>query len=65
MGDLILGVGCLILIIVVNVIVFVVLVKLIDKLLGLINSNLLFENIFGVVMFLFVWLFGFNLSDVF
>ena len=51
LGDSILGAGRLILIIAANVIAFVALAKLIDKLLGLINSNLSLENIFGVIMF--------------
>ncbi|MFW4410946.1 MULTISPECIES: NupC/NupG family nucleoside CNT transporter [Lactiplantibacillus] len=65
LGDSILGAGRLILIIAANVIAFVALAKLIDKLLGLINSNLSLENIFGVIMFPFAWLLGFNPSDAF
>ncbi|WP_318764962.1 NupC/NupG family nucleoside CNT transporter [Lactiplantibacillus carotarum] len=65
LGDSILGAGRLILIIAANVIAFVALAKLIDKLLGLINSNLSLENIFGVIMFPFAWLLGFNPADAF
>jgi len=65
LGDSILGAGRLILIIAANVIAFVALAKLIDKLLGLINSNLSLENIFGIIMFPFAWLLGFNAHDAF
>lgn len=65
LGDSILGAGKLILIIAANVIAFVALAKLIDKLLGLINSNLSLENIFGIIMFPFAWLLGFNPHDAF
>ncbi|WP_338207681.1 NupC/NupG family nucleoside CNT transporter [Lactiplantibacillus paraxiangfangensis] len=65
LGDSILGAGRLILIIAANVIAFVALAKLIDKLLGLINPNLSLENLFGIVMFPFAWLLGFNPHEAF
>ncbi|CAJ1230031.1 NupC/NupG family nucleoside CNT transporter [Lactiplantibacillus xiangfangensis] len=65
LGDSILGAGRLILIIAANVIAFVALAKLIDKLLGLINPNLSLENLFGIIMFPFAWLLGFNPHEAF
>lgn len=65
LGDSILGAGKLILIIAANVIAFVALAALIDKLLGLINSHLSLENILGVVMFPLAWLMGLNVHDTF
>ncbi|WP_105957242.1 NupC/NupG family nucleoside CNT transporter [Apilactobacillus quenuiae] len=61
LGDSILGAGKLILIIVANVIAFVALAALIDKILGLINPSLSLEHILGIIMFPFAWLMG---SDV-
>ncbi|TPR39800.1 NupC/NupG family nucleoside CNT transporter [Apilactobacillus micheneri] len=61
LGDSILGAGKLILIIVANVIAFVALAALIDKVLGLINPSLSLEHILGIIMFPFAWLMG---SDV-
>ncbi|UQS84956.1 NupC/NupG family nucleoside CNT transporter [Apilactobacillus apisilvae] len=61
LGDSILGAGKLILIIVANVIAFVALAALIDKVLGLINPALSLEHILGIIMFPFAWLMG---SDV-
>lgn len=65
LGDSILGAGRLILIIVANVIAFVALAYMIDKLLALVNPNLSLENILGVIMFPFAWLLGFNPEDAF
>lgn len=65
LGDSILGAGRLILIIAANVIAFVALAFLIDKILGLINPNLSLENILGVIMFPFAYLLGFNPEDAF
>ena len=65
LGDSILGAGRLILIIAANVIAFVALAKLIDKLLGLINPNLSLENLFGIIMFPFAWLLGFDPHEAF
>lgn len=65
LGDSILGAGKLILIIAANVIAFVALAALVDKLLGLINLNLSLENILGVIMFPLAWLMGLNIHDTF
>lgn len=61
LGDSILGAGKLILIITANVIAFVALAALIDKILGAINPNFTLEHILGIIMFPFAWLMG---SDV-
>ncbi len=61
LGDSIVGAGKLVLIITANVIAFVALAALIDKILGAINPNLSLEHILGVIMFPFAWLMG---SDV-
>ncbi|MCK8628243.1 NupC/NupG family nucleoside CNT transporter [Apilactobacillus kunkeei] len=61
LGDSILGAGKLILIITANVIAFVALAALIDKILGAINPSLSLEHILGIIMFPFAWLMG---SDV-
>ena len=58
LGDSILGAGRLILIIIANVIAFVALAALIDKILGLYWKPLSLESILGVVMFPFSWLLG-------
>ncbi len=58
LGDSILGAGRLILIITANVIAFVALAALIDKLLGLINPWLSLEHLLGIVLFPFAWLLG-------
>lgn len=65
LGDSILAAGRLILIITANVIAFVALAYLIDKLLMLVNPNLTLENILGVIMFPFAYLLGFNPEDAF
>lgn len=58
LGDSILGAGKLVLIITANVIAFVALAALINKLLGLINPWLSLEHLLGIVMFPFAWLMG-------
>ncbi|RSX54871.1 nucleoside transporter, NupC family [Bifidobacterium dolichotidis] len=58
LGDSILTSGRLILIITANVIAFVALAGLIDRLLGLINPHLTLEAILGVFMFIPAWLMG-------
>lgn len=63
LGDSILGAGRLILIITANVIAFVALAALADKLLGLIWKPLSLEHIVGVIMFPFAWLLGFPVHD--
>ncbi|KRM94529.1 nucleoside transporter, NupC family [Lentilactobacillus senioris DSM 24302 = JCM 17472] len=65
LGDSILGAGRLILIIAANVIAFVALAALIDKILQLFNQNLTLENILGIIMFPFAWLMGLNVHDAF
>lgn len=66
LGDSILGAGKLILIITATVISFVALAALIDRLFSLTGFNwLTLENIFGVIMFPFAWLLGFNVQDAF
>jgi len=59
LGDSILTAGRLTLIIVANVIAFVALAALADKLLALIWKPLSLESILGVIMFPFAWLLGF------
>ena len=58
LGDSILGAGKLILIIVANVVAFVALAALIDKILALFWKPLSLESILGVIMFPFSWLLG-------
>ena len=58
LGDSILGAGKLILIIIANVVAFVALAALIDKILGLFWKPLSLESILGVCMFPFSWLLG-------
>ena len=66
LGDSILGAGKLILIITATVIAFVALAALIDQLFSLTGFHwLTLENIFGVIMFPFAWLLGFNAQDAF
>ncbi|MFC6170325.1 NupC/NupG family nucleoside CNT transporter [Loigolactobacillus jiayinensis] len=65
LGDSILGAGRLILIIAANVIAFVALAALIDKILMLFNPWLTLEHILGIIMFPFAWLTGLNVSDAF
>ncbi|GBG95311.1 nucleoside transport protein [Ligilactobacillus salitolerans] len=65
LGDSILGAGRLILIIAANVIAFVALAALIDKVLGWVNPWLSLEHILGIVMFPFAWLMGLPVHDTF
>src|SRR5699024_7775794 len=63
LGDSILGAGRLILIIAANVIAFVALAALIDKILQLVNPWLTLEHILGIIMYPFAWLLGLNSHD--
>ena len=65
LGNSILGAGRLILIIAANVIAFVALAALIDKLLVLVHPALTLENILGCIMFPFAWLMGLPTSEAF
>lgn len=65
LGDSILGAGRLILIIAANVIAFVALAALIDKVLGWVTPWLSLEHILGIVMFPFAWLMGLPVNDAF
>lgn len=66
LGDSILGAGKLILIITATVIAFVSLAALINQLFSLTGLHwLTLENIFGVIMFPFAWLLGFNVHEAF
>ncbi|WP_312040414.1 NupC/NupG family nucleoside CNT transporter [Leuconostoc lactis] len=66
LGDSILGAGKLILIITATVIAFVSLAAMIDQLLSLTGLRwLTLENMFGVVMFPFAWILGFNAHEAF
>lgn len=65
LGDSILNAGKLVLIITANVIAFVALAALVDKLLEIINPWLTLEHILGIVMFPFAWLTGLNVHDAF
>ncbi|GAO99245.1 NupC/NupG family nucleoside CNT transporter [Fructobacillus ficulneus] len=58
LGDSILGSGKLILIIAANVIAFVALAAMADKILGWVNPWLSLEHILGIIMFPFAWLMG-------
>ncbi|MBW3094784.1 nucleoside transporter [Bifidobacterium sp. 64T4] len=58
LGDSILSAGRLVLIIAANVIAFVALAALIDKLLGMIWNQLSLESILGTIMYPFAWLLG-------
>lgn len=65
LGSSIMGAGRLILIIAANVIAFVALAALIDKILGLFNPWLSLEHVLGIIMFPFAWLLGQNPHDAF
>lgn len=65
LGDSILNSGKLILIVTANVIAFVALAALVNKILGLVNPWLSLEHILGLVMFPFSWLMGLNVHDSF
>ena len=65
LGDSILGAGKLILIITANVIAFVALAGLLDNVLRLVWHQLTLGNIFGVIMFPFAFLLGFEPASAF
>ncbi|WP_334115641.1 NupC/NupG family nucleoside CNT transporter [Ligilactobacillus sp.] len=65
LGDSILSAGRLVLIIAANVIAFVALAALVDKILGLIHPWVSLEHLLGIIMFPFAWLMGLNPSDAF
>ncbi|MFC0233846.1 NupC/NupG family nucleoside CNT transporter [Vagococcus entomophilus] len=65
LGDSIVGAGKLILIIAANVIAFVAIAALIDKVLQLVNPWLTLEHLLGIVMFPFAWLMGLNTHTAF
>lgn len=65
LSDSILGAGRLILIITANVIAFVALADLIDKVLQSINPWLSLEHILGIIMYPFAWLLGLDPSHAF
>lgn len=65
LGDSIIGAGKLVLIIAANVIAFVALAALINKILGAINPWLSLERILGIFMYPFAWLMGLSPSDSF
>ena len=65
LGDSIRSAGRLVLIIAANVIAFVALAALVDKLLGLIHPWVSLEHLLGIIMFPFAWLMGLNPSDAF
>lgn len=65
LGDSILGAGRLVLIITANVIAFVALAALIDKILQLINPWLTLEHILGIIMYPFAWLLGLDPQNSF
>lgn len=65
LGDSILNAGKLVLIIAANVIAFVALAALVNKVLQVINPWLTLEHILGVIMFPFAWLLGVHHSEAF
>jgi len=65
LGDSILGAGRLVLIITANVVAFVALAAMIDKILMLFNPWLTLEHILGIIMFPFAWLMGLDVHDAF
>ena len=65
LGNSILGAGKLILIICANVIAFVALAALIDKVLMLVHPEFTLENTLGIIMFPFAWLMGLDVSEAF
>lgn len=65
LGDSILNAGRLILIITANVVAFVALAALIDKILACVHPWLSLEHVLGIVMFPFAWLLGLNPGDAF
>ena len=65
LGDSIIGAGKLILIITANVIAFVALADLINKVLGFVNPWLSLEHLLGIVMYPFAWLMGLPFDQAF
>lgn len=65
LGDSILNAGKLILIIAANVIAFVALAALVDKILMMFNPWLTLEHILGIILYPFAWLMGVEPKDVF
>ena len=65
LGNSILKAGRMILIICANVIAFVALAALFDKLLTLLHPELTLENILGIIMFPFAWLMGLDVTEAF
>lgn len=65
LGDSILNAGKMILIILANVIAFVALAALVNKILGIVNPWLSLEHILGIIMFPFAWLMGLNVHNAF
>ncbi len=65
LGNSILGAGRLVLIICANVITFVALTKLIDKLLMMIHPAVSLGSILGVILFPFAWLMGLESGEAF
>lgn len=65
LGDSILNAGKLVLIITANVIAFVALAALIDKVLQLVNPWITLEHLLGIVMFPFAWLMGLDVHHAF
>ncbi|KRM24336.1 purine nucleoside transport protein nupG [Latilactobacillus graminis DSM 20719] len=65
LGDSILNAGKLVLIITANVIAFVALAALIDKVLQLVNPWITLEHLLGIVMFPFAWLMGLDVNHAF
>ncbi len=65
LGDSILNAGKLVLIITANVIAFVALAALIDKVLQLVYPWITLEHLLGIVMFPFAWLMGLDVHHAF
>jgi len=65
LGNSIIGAGRLILIIAANVIAFVALAALIDKVLGAVYPQLSLEHILGIIMYPFAWLLGLDTHEAF
>lgn len=65
LGDSIVGAGKLIFIIAANVIAFVAIAALIDKVLQFVNPWVTLEHLLGIVLFPFAWLLGLNTHTAF
>lgn len=63
LGNSIVGAGRLVLIICANVIAFVALAALVDKLLMLLHTDFTLENMLGIIMFPFAWLTGLDVHE--